>query len=427
MKPGLLSEPDPWRCATGRLPGAAAALLAAATARAQATPAGPSIAPQLSDLFWALFLLATFVLVGLIWVGIIRRNGWQQTQRVRQREAALEEHYRELFENAHDIIFTHDLSGQLTSLNRAGERILGYTRQEAAGLNLSDLVAPGHRAVFRETLNGLATGPGNAHCELEMRAKDGQRVMLRLNLSVQQLSGTRRIQGIAWDITERTLAEEALQKSEQRLRRSLQERVQLGRDLHDGIIQSIYAIGLGLQECRNLIQRDPAQAQTRLARSISDLNSVIRDVRNFIVGLEPEALKGREFTTALQSLVDITGQAHAAQCRFEIDTQAAGSLDARQAMHLLQIAREAMSNSLRHAGARHTVISLQRQNGSVRLEVRDDGAGFDSAAGSAAGHGLRNIAARAAELGARNEVVSAPGSGTRVVIEIPAHRLYEHA
>src|ERR1043166_5296988 len=167
MKPGLLSEPepDPWRCATGRLPGAAAALLAAVTVRAEATPAGPSIAPHLSDLFWALFLLATFVLVGLIWVGIIRRNAWQQTQRVRQREAALEEHYRELFENAHDIIFTHDLSGQLTSLNRAGERILGYTRQEAAGLNLSDLVAPGHRAVFRETLTGLATGPGDAPSE----------------------------------------------------------------------------------------------------------------------------------------------------------------------------------------------------------------------------------------------------------------------
>lgn len=390
---------------------------------AQPAQPGPSLAPQLSHLFWALFLLAIFVLVGLIWVGIIRRKAGQHTMIIRQREAALQEHYRELFENAHDILFTLDLAGQVTSLNRAGEQILGYTRQEAAGMNLADLLAPRHREAFRETLSRMAAGQASAHGELEARARDGRRVMLRISLSLQQISADRRVQGIAWDITERTMAEEALQKSEQRLRRSLQERVQLGRDLHDGIIQSIYAVGLGLQECRNLVQRDPAQAETRLARSVSDLNAVIRDVRNFIVGLEPEALKGREFITALQSLVDTTGRGHAAQCAFEIDGDAAGALDARQAMHVLQIAREALSNSLRHAGARHTVISLQRRNGSVCLEVRDDGAGFEAADRPDSGHGLRNIAARAVELGARHQIHSVPGQGTRVVVEIPAHRM----
>src|SRR5207244_11133768 len=162
----------------------------------------------------------------------------------------------------------------------------GYPRQEAAGLNFAQLVAPRYRNAFQETLARLGDGPSNGHCELEVRAKGGRGVMLRVSLGLQPLSGASRVQGLAWKITERTRAEEALQESEQRLRRSLEERVQLGRDLHDGIIQSIYAVGLGLQECRNLVIQDPSAAQVRLARSISDLNTVIRDVRDFIVGLD---------------------------------------------------------------------------------------------------------------------------------------------
>jgi len=393
-------------------------------ALAQATPQ-PSTAPQLTDLFWALFLLATFVLVGIIWVGMIRRNVSQRTESIRQREAALEEHYRELFENAHDIIFTHDLEGNLISLNKAGEQILGYSHQETAGLNITQLVATADRDSFRAILGQLKAARSSAPVELEVRAKDGGRVMLRVSMRLQPMSGTPRVRGIAWDVTERKRVEEALQESEMRLRRSLRERVQLGRDLHDGIIQSIYAVGLGLQECRNLIQQAPAEAQGRLARSISDLNAVIRDVRNFIVGLEPEALKGYEFKAALQSLVGTMSQTDAARFSFDIDGQAAEALDARQAAHLLQVAREAMSNSLRHGGAQITAVSLKKQNGCVRLEVQDNGVGFDPAASATRGHGLRNIAARAHELGARSEVSSAPGKGTCVLIEIPANRLYE--
>jgi len=406
-------------CFLGRALPAGLALPSAALA--QGNPPHSSVEPQLTDLFWALFLLAASVVIGIIWVGLIRRRVRRETETIRQREEALEEHYRDLFENAHDIIFTLDLSGNLASLNKAGEQILGYPRQEAAGLNFAQLVAPRYRNAFQETLARLGDGPSNGHCELEVRAKGGRGVMLRVSLGLQQLSGASRVQGIAWDITERKQAEEALQESEQRLRRSLEERVQLGRDLHDGIIQSIYAVGLGLQECRNLITRESPEAQARLARSISDLNMVIRDVRNFIVGLEPEALKGREFKAALQSLIATMSQTHAAQFSFDIDARAAEALDPRQATHLLQIAREAMSNSLRHAEAKCTVVSLKKLNGCVRLQVEDDGVGFDRSDTARRGHGLRNITARAKDIGARTEIISASGQGTRVLVEIPAN------
>jgi PAS domain S-box-containing protein len=402
-------------------------LFGSLNALAQGGAAEPSVAPQLNKLFWAMFLMVACVPIGIIWAGVIRRNVRQQTETIRRRETALAEHYRELFENAHDIIFTHDENGKLTSLNKAGEEILGYTREEAATFNFDQLIDPGQQGGFRALLQQLKDGLPGAHCELEMRAKDGRRVVLRVNLRLQQWSGKPRVQGIAWDITERKRAEEALQESERRLRRSLEEREQLGRDLHDGIIQSIYAIGLGLQECRNLIKLDPALAEARLTRAIADSNAVIRDVRNFIVGLEPEALKGPEFQTALQSLVSTLSAGQSARFLFDIDPRAADLLNARQAAHLLQIAREAMSNSLRHAQAKTTRVSLKRQNGCLRLEVNDDGIGFEQQSRAGRGHGLRNIAARAAELLARSEIISAPGQGTRLRVEIPSSQFDESA
>ncbi len=392
-------------------------LFGSGVALAQGAATDPSVTPQLNRLFWALFLMVACVPIGIIWAGLIGRNVRQQTETIRRREAALAEHYLELFENAHDIIFTRDEEGKLTSLNKAGEEILGYSRTES--VNFDYLIAPGQHESFRALLQQLKAGLPGAHCELDVRAKDGRRVVLRVNLRLQQWSGRPRVQGIAWDITERKRAEEALQESERRLRRSLEEREQLGRDLHDGIIQSIYAIGLGLQECRNLMKHDAALAEARLSRAITDLNAVIRDVRNFIGGLEPEALKGPGFQTALQSLVSTLDTGQSARFVFDIDSEAADRLNARQAAHLLQIAREAMSNSLRHAQAKTTRVSLNGENGCLRLEVSDDGVGFEPHSRTGRGHGLRNIAARAAELRARSEIFSAPGQGTRLRVDLP--------
>ena len=201
------------------------------SALAQGGAPEPSVSPQLDKLFWALFLMVACVPIGIIWAGLIRRNVRQQTETIRRREAALAEHYRELFENAHDIIFTHDQDGKLTSLNKAGEEILGYTREEASNFDFDHLIDPGQQGSFRALLQQLKDGLPSAHCELEMRAKDGRRVVLRVNLRLQQWSGRPRVQGIAWDITERKRAEEALQEREQRLSKHQQRRRNQHQDL----------------------------------------------------------------------------------------------------------------------------------------------------------------------------------------------------
>ncbi len=208
-------------------------------------------------------------------------------------------------------------------------------------------------------------------------------------------------------------------RAEEGLRHALADRERLARDLHDGIIQSIYAIGLSLAECRRLIGKDPRQVAKQLGEAIRDLNVVIRDVRNYICGLESEIVSGRGLETAMASLVRTIEGAHTLRFRFQMDPAAADRVTPMQATHLLYIAKEAMSNSLRHSNGQNGLLSLSLVDECVRLMVEDDGTGFNPRNTADQGRGLRNIQARAHELGARCQVVSMAGHGTRVLVDLP--------
>ena len=136
----------------------------------------------------------------------------------KQAEQALresEERYRELFENANDIVYTHDLSAQFTSLNNAGERITGYTREEALHLNALEVVAPEYRALAREMVDRKLAGEDITQYELEVVAKDGRRVPLEVSTRLILRDGKPvGVQGIARDITERRRAEEERKRLE---------------------------------------------------------------------------------------------------------------------------------------------------------------------------------------------------------------------
>lgn len=122
-----------------------------------------------------------------------------------------EERYRELFENANDLVYTHDLKGNFTSLNHAGERITGYTREEALGLNIAQVVVPKFLRTAREMIERKATDDVTTRYELEIFAKDGRRIPLEVSTRVIVKNGQPTgVQGIARDITERRRAEETL-------------------------------------------------------------------------------------------------------------------------------------------------------------------------------------------------------------------------
>jgi signal transduction histidine kinase len=197
----------------------------------------------------------------------------------------------------------------------------------------------------------------------------------------------------------------------------LEERERIAKELHDGAIQALFAVGMGLQGAAGLAGSQ--EVTDRLQHAVEELDRVIRDLRNYIFGLRPGVLADRQLDQALQGPVEGFGQRSQVLAVAEIDPEAAAALAGR-AGEVVQLTREALSNVSRHAEAESCRVSLYRAGDGDRLvlEVDDDGRGFDPAR-PAPGQGLGNLRERARSLGGRAEIDSAPGQGTRVRVTLP--------
>lgn len=163
---------------------------------------------------WGLGIMGAVILAAMGWVGVLRNRVANQTgiilERL-QREVALEERYRDLFENATDVVYTHSLEGRLTSLNQAGEHITGYPREEALKLKLDQLVAPEYRELTHQTTQHKIAHGGTTTYEVEVITKDGRRVRLEVHSRLIHRDGKPfEVQGNARDITERKRVEAEL-------------------------------------------------------------------------------------------------------------------------------------------------------------------------------------------------------------------------
>jgi signal transduction histidine kinase len=211
-----------------------------------------------------------------------------------------------------------------------------------------------------------------------------------------------------------------LRKSFDQARVLTDERERLARDLHDNIVQSIYALGMRLDGARKLIDARPKEAAAEVERAIVSLNSVLRDMRGYIAGPQTRGNRGPNLAVQLTELVRAIESAGALRFSVSVDEATVVQLSPEQADNLLQIAREALSNALRHSRARVGSLKLQAVPDGIVLEIIDDGVGFDPREPQQGGRGLRNVESRARQIGATVEIQSAPGHGTRVMIHVPA-------
>ena len=199
----------------------------------------------------------------------------------------------------------------------------------------------------------------------------------------------------------------------------VEERERIGRDLHDGIIQSIYAVGLSLEDVPDLMEDEPEVAKARVERAIDSLDQSIRDIRNFIFGLRPELLEQAGLVGGLAALAD----EFRVNSMVDVDVETFGvedvDLSPDQTGQLLSIAREALSNVARHSKATQGTVRVEVGDGTVTLTVTDNGVGFDPDRQRGPSHqGLINMRARAAAIGGSMVLESTPGGGTRIIVAV---------
>jgi signal transduction histidine kinase len=215
-------------------------------------------------------------------------------------------------------------------------------------------------------------------------------------------------------------AEENLQVSRTLLDRSMQARMQLGRDLHDNICQTLYAVSLSLEAVRRTIAGEgAAPTGARLDQCIAELRRLNHEVRSYLKDLEPDAIRREPFTEAIAAMLNSQSQAGGPKFVQDLAPEATDLIAPEQTAEVISILREAVSNSVRHGRAQTITLQARRGEECVVLAVRDDGRGFDLAAAAGEGHGLANMPARAAAMGGSLKITSAPGKGTRVLLTLP--------
>ena len=242
-------------------------------------------------------------------------------------------------------------------------------------------------------------------------------------LTVGNVSGGRRYEPDDLSLVE-TFAEQAAVaieygRAQRELKRLMvmEDRERIAKELHDGVIQSLFAVGMGLQATATL-SRDGEIAQ-RIEGAVGEVDRVIRDLRNYIFGLRPGILADRQLDQALRDLAEDNEEKTGVTTVVDVDPRVASELAGR-AGDLIQFTREALSNVGRHAGARTCRVTLRRKDDqTAMLEIDDDGKGFNTAEAAGKGHGLGNLGERAGSLGGTLEIDSSPGEGTAVRALIP--------
>ena len=200
----------------------------------------------------------------------------------------------------------------------------------------------------------------------------------------------------------------------------LEERERIGMDLHDGIIQSIYGVGLTLENARPLLRENPTLAEDHLQKAMEDLNHTIRDIRSYILDLRPRQLQGETLIEGLGRLVSEFRLNTKVEVSLAGPKEPLSDLPQMYAMSLFHICQEALANIAKHAKASKVTIDLWTTSDRVLLEIADDGQGFEfEKTNKNVGHGLANMQTRVENVGGDLDISSASGEGTSILAWVP--------
>lgn len=204
---------------------------------------------------------------------------------------------------------------------------------------------------------------------------------------------------------------------ERRISSLLEDRARIGRDLHDSVLQSLYAIGMNIETSLRRNSHQAVESTQPGHQVVAQINHLIQEVRGMIRGLEEGRVQDFDLTSELFALKATYEQVGRLQVELNLQASAIEVLTDEEEREILNIVREALSNCVRHANATRAALSIRLRGTRIRVRVMDDGRGFLLSEGQPRGYGLTNMAARAKKLGGTLRVQSKIGRGTCILAE----------
>ena len=307
------------------------------------------------------------------------------------------------------VIFDEDK--RVINANKAFCELTGYAEHEILGTTYELYTHPEDLPVNLTLTDEFYRGVRSEYT-LEKRyiRKSGEIIWVSVKAGRVELPGhpgPLKLSAIQ-DITEQKLA--------------MEERERLSQDLHDNILQSLYAVGMQLEAGKLVMGKSPRQSKAHMTQAIDQLNHLMLDVRQFITLLTQQTPAKLDFGQALRQLVASLSPPGRAVVDLEIKDPVLSLITPRQGEQLLNITRESLSNTMRHGQATHRSVRLSHTGNKIRLVICDDGIGFPARRRRHRGHGLANMAARAKKIRARFTLDSAPGKGTCITVEVPVEK-----
>ena len=322
----------------------------------------------------------------------------------------------EVLEAIPDGVVIADKNGVMLLVNRELERITGYERTEILGSTVEVLIPhdvvgrhEGHRLGYRANPHRRAMGHG---MELSARRKDGSVFPVEISLAPAEVAGDTVVIATVRDVTLTRQLDSDLQAARQRVLLA-EDHESIARDLHDTVIQRLFASGLSLQ---SVLAQVPDAAKAKIERVLDDHDDAIRELRTAIFGLASKRSAGRTIRVVVNDLVDESSRVLGFRPTLHF-TGVLDTIDETVTAEAAAVAREALSNVARHAHANRVDVTLRHSDTSLVMTIADDGEGIP--ASHRLGSGLLNMHDRAERLGGACSITSNDNGGTTVRWQVP--------
>jgi PAS domain S-box-containing protein len=345
-----------------------------------------------------------------------------------------EERYRELFENSKDALYVHDLNGMYSSVNRAAEKLTGYTREELIGNQFTMFVNPEYEGQLRAQLRRQLRGATETTCEVEIFTKQGRAVPVEISSRLIFANGAAvGVQACMRDISERRRVQAAARTYSRRLIEAQEaERHRISRELHDQVGQILTAVKMNLRSLQ--LKCSTPDVVASIDDNMKVIDEAVDQVRDLSVDLRPSLLDDFGLATAVRWYLDrqsrMTGVLAGLAIRsLNEDDRFSSELETA----CFRIVQEAVTNVVRHASASYISVVLERMGQTLVVRISDNGNGFDLRVtrSAAATLGLRGMEERVQAFGGSITIDSTPQIGTHICarfpIPLPQGRAYSAA